>query len=237
MKLLSPRPSACRWPLPDESNQMPNPGKHTMPCGEKLLAAIRTATLGLILAGSRPGSGGWDEALTAERNGDYARAFIEYRQLADGGDIQALHNLGVMYYNAYGVYRDYGKAMQCFLAAAEHGIAGAQNNVGFLYAQGQGVRQDFVRAHMWFDIAAANGEQTAIENRTIVAARMSPSEIAEASKLAQEWLEKHPQIDRPVIPPSRDPGQTPAASPPGKGFRLSVHSPHRILSPLSLSNL
>jgi TPR repeat protein len=216
---------------------MPNPGKHTMPCGEKLLAAIRTATLGLMLAGSCPGSGGWDEALTAERNGDYARAFIEYRQLAEGGDIQALHNLGVMYYNAYGVYRDYGKAMQCFLAAAEHGIAGAQNNVGFLYAQGHGVQQDFVRAHMWFAIAAAYGEQTAIENRAIVAARMNPSEIAEAGKLAQEWLEKHPPKDRPVIPPSRNQGPAPAASPPGKGLSLSAHSPLRMLGPLTLSNL
>jgi hypothetical protein len=214
-----------------------NHGKHVMPSGEQLLAAIRTATLALMLAGSCPVSGGWDEALAAERSGDYARAFIEYRQLADGGDIRALHNLGVMYYNAYGVYRDYGKAMQCFLAAAEHGIAGAQNNVGFLYAQGHGVRQDFVRAHMWFAIAVANGEQTAIENRTIVAARMNPSEIAEAGKLAQEWLEKHPPKDRPVIPPSRDQGPAPAARPPGKGFRLSVRSPLRTPSPLSLSDV
>jgi hypothetical protein len=205
--------------------------------GEQLLATIRTATLGLMLAGSCPVLGGWDEAIAAERSGDYARAFVEYRQLADSGDIQALHNLGVMYYNAYGVYRDYEKAMHCFLAAAEHGIAGAQNNMGYLYAQGHGVQQDFVRAHMWFDIAAANGEQTAIENRAIVAARMNPSEIAEAGKLAQEWLEKHPQKDRPVIPPSRDQAPAPAASPPGKGFRLSVHSPLRTLSPLSLSDV
>jgi Sel1 repeat len=196
-----------------------------MPCDEHLLATIRTATLGLMLAVSGPVSGGWDEARAAELSGDYARAFIEYRQLADDGDIQALHNLGVMYYNAFGVYRDYGKALQCFLAAAEHGIAGAQNNVGFLYAHGHGVQQDFVRAHMWFAIAAAYGEQTAIENRAIVAVRMNPSEIAEAGRLAQEWLEKHPPKDRPVIPPSRDPGPAPAASPPGKGISLSTHSP------------
>lgn len=208
-----------------------------MPSGEQLLAAIRTAILGLMLAGSCPVSGGWDEAVAAERSGDYARAFSEYRQLADSGDIQALHNLGVMYYNGYGAALDYAQAMQCFLAAAEHGIAGSQNNVGYMYAQGQGVRQDFVSAHMWFDIAAANGEQTAIENRAIVAARMSPSEIAKAGKLAREWLEKHPQKDRPVIPPSRDQVPAPVASPPGKGFRLSVHSPLRIVSPLSLSNL
>lgn len=164
-----------------------------MPSGERLLAAIRTATLALMLAGSHPVSGGWDEALAAEKDGDYAKAFGEYKQLADGGDIQAIHNLGVMYYNGFGIYRDYGRALQCFLIAAEYGIAGAQNNVGYMYAHGYGVVQDFVRAHMWFAIAAANGEKTAVENRVVVDTHMNAAEIAEAAKLAREWLEKHPR--------------------------------------------
>jgi TPR repeat protein len=126
------------------------------------------------------------------------------------------------------VYRDYGKALQCFLTAAEHGIAGAQNNVGYLYAQGQGVRQDFVVAHMWFDIAAANGERAAIENRAIIAERMSPSEIEKAGKLADEWLENHPQKTPPLAPPSRDQDPVPSVSPRGKGFRLSLSPPLRI---------
>jgi TPR repeat protein len=164
-----------------------------MPSGEQLLAAIRTAVFGLLLAGSCPVSGGWDEAAAAERNGDYAKAFNEYQQLANSGDIQAIHNLGVMYYNGFGIYRDYGKALQCFLIAAEYGIAGAQNNLGYMYAHGRGVQQDLVKARMWFDIAAANGEKTANDNRTIIATHMNADEIAEAGKLAREWLEKHAQ--------------------------------------------
>jgi TPR repeat protein len=208
-----------------------------MPSGEPLLAVIRTATLGLMLAGSCPVSGGWDEALAAERSGDYARAFVEYRQLADSGDVQAIHNLGVLYYNAYGVSRDYGKALQCFLVAAEHGIAGSQNNIGIMYAHGEGVLQDFVVAYMWFDIAAANGENTAIENRAIIATQMSTSEISEAGRLAQEWLEKYRPKDRPVIPSAPYQGPAPAASPPGKGFRLSRNSPSRTRSPLTFTML
>ena len=175
-----------------------------MSIADQLLAVFRKVTLGLLLAGSCPANGGWDEAVAAERNGDYARAFIEYQQLADSGDMLAIHNLGVMYYNGYGTYRDYQKALQYFLMAAEHGIAGAQNNLGYMYAHGDGVSQDFITAYMWFDIAAANGDGTALENRAIVAARMNPAEIAEAEKLAREWLEKHQQSDQPVIPPSRD---------------------------------
>jgi TPR repeat protein len=171
---------------------------------------IRTAVLVLLLGGTGPVCGGWDEALAAERSGDYAKAFAEYRKLADAGDIEALHNLGVMYYNGYGVYLDYGKALQCFLEAAEHGVAGSQNNLGYMYARGNGVPQDFIRAHMWFDIAAANGDSTASDNRAIVASRMKPSEIAEAERLAREWLKEHPPVDRPVPPPARKPGHSPA---------------------------
>jgi TPR repeat protein len=164
----------------------------------------------LLLGGSCPACGGWDEALAAERSGNYAKAFTEYRKLADGGDIQALHNLGVMYYNGYGVDLDYGKALQCFLEAAEHGVAGSQNNVGYMYAHGEGVPQDFIRAHMWFDIAAANGDKTASDNRAVVASRMNAAQIAEADRLAREWLQAHPPVDRPPSPPPHHEGPAPA---------------------------
>ena len=179
-----------------------------MPCSERWPVIIRTAVLVLLLGGSWPACGGWDEARAAERSGDYAKAFAEYRRLADDGDVQALHNLGVMYYNGYGVELDYREALQCFLEAAEHGVAGSQNNLGYMYAHGEGVPQDFIRAHMWFDIAAANGESTASENRAILASRMSAGEIAEARRLAREWLKAHPPVTRPVAPPS--PKQRPA---------------------------
>jgi TPR repeat protein len=183
-----------------------------MPSCEQWLVILRTAMLVLLLAGSCTVCAGWDEAVAAERSGDYAKAFAEYRKLADDGDIQALHNLGVMYYNGYGVYMDYGKAMQCFLEAAEHGIAGSQNNIGYMYAHGEGVPQDFVRAHMWFDIAAANGDKTATANRAVVAARMNAAEVAEANRLAREWLKAHSPVNQPVKPPSRYQGAATAYS-------------------------
>jgi hypothetical protein len=50
-----------------------------------------------------------------------------------------------------------------------------------------GVLQDYVRAHMWFNLSAAQGYQDAVKNRDMVALRMTPSQIAEAQKLAREW--------------------------------------------------
>ncbi len=46
-------------------------------------------------------------------------------------------------------------------------------------------------AHMWFNIAAASGIAKAVTGRDAVAQNMTPAQIAEAQKLAREWMEKH----------------------------------------------
>jgi TPR repeat protein len=60
-----------------------------------------------------------------------------------------------------------------------------------MYANGHGVPQDYVLAHMWFNLAAATGMvETAAADRDMVAAKMTPAQIAEAQKLAREWKPK-----------------------------------------------
>jgi hypothetical protein len=49
------------------------------------------------------------------------------------------------------------------------------------------VPQDYAIAHMWLNLAAAGGAKVAAELRDAVAAKMTPSQIAEAQKLAREW--------------------------------------------------
>lgn len=56
-----------------------------------------------------------------------------------------------------------------------------------MYANGQGVAQDYVRAHMWFNLGAISGDSAdAASNRDIVAARMTPAQIAEAQAMARK---------------------------------------------------
>ncbi len=50
--------------------------------------------------------------------------------------------------------------------------------------------QDHVQAHMWYNLAGAQGLEQAAKNRDIVAKRMTPTQIAEAQKLAREWKPK-----------------------------------------------
>ena len=46
--------------------------------------------------------------------------------------------------------------------------------------------EDYVQAHKWFNLAAAQGAADATKHRDIVAAKMTPAQIAEAQKLASE---------------------------------------------------
>ena len=64
-------------------------------------------------------------------------------------------------------------------------------NVERLDAYGRGVVQDYVLAHMWNNIAAAKGNDSAKEKRDGVAKLMSPSQIAEAQKLARDCEKKY----------------------------------------------
>jgi TPR repeat protein len=79
----------------------------------------------------------------------------------------------------------YATAASWFRKAAEQGEADAQGHLGAMYAQGQGVPQDYVTAHMWLDLAAASGDKNAVI-RDMIAAQMTPEQIAEAQKLARQ---------------------------------------------------
>ena len=97
-----------------------------------------------------------------------------------------------MHFKGHGVPPDAAEARQWFELAAAHGLAEAQYNLGVLYLTGQGVARDEVQAYKWLDRAAAtypaNAErEAAVQTRDSVAARMTPAQIAEAQKLAQEW--------------------------------------------------
>ena len=128
-------------------------------------------------------------------NGDgvpqnYANAHQWYEQAAAQGYPMAQFNLGVLYDNGDGVPQDYAKARQWYEQAADRGYAMAQTNLGVLYRSGHGAPQNDVRAYMWFSLAAArstgNLQKPAADTRDDMALRMTPAQIAEAQRLAQQ---------------------------------------------------
>jgi TPR repeat protein len=122
---------------------------------------------------------------------DYAQARDWYRKAAEQGNASAQVNLGTLYYHDQGVPQDYTQARKWWLKAAEQGDAGVQASLGFLYSLGKGVPQDYVQAHMWYNLAAAKNVNWAIKFRGALARGMTSEQIAEAQRLAREWLAQH----------------------------------------------
>ena len=125
---------------------------------------------------------------------DDVEAVRWYRRAADRGDANAQTSLGFMYANGRGVPRDFAEAANWYRKAADRGDAAAQYNLGVAYDAGQGVSRDVVQAYKWYSVAgarfpvsAADNRAQAIKSRDLVAAKMTPAQIAEAQKLASEW--------------------------------------------------
>ena len=91
------------------------------------------------------------------------------------------------------------EALEHWQAAANAGDSRAMLALGRLYLKGLGAPQDYVLAHMWFNLAASRGERAAVRERDALAARMTPSERAEAQKRARAW--------RPGSPGAKSAGQ------------------------------
>jgi TPR repeat protein len=75
--------------------------------------------------------------------------------------------------------------------ATQTGGADALFELGMLYATGLDVASDLVVAHKWFNLAALRGNDSALTHRKELAQGMSAAQIAEAQRLAREWLSTH----------------------------------------------
>jgi TPR repeat protein len=114
-----------------------------------------------------------------------------YKLAAEQGLVEAQYNLGGMYDYGRGVPQDDETAVKWYRLAAEQGNVFAQYNLGLNYYKGQGVIQDNVYAHMWANISVTNGSETGGKLKDVVEEKMTASEIAEAQKLASEYLAKN----------------------------------------------
>ncbi len=115
------------------------------------------------------------------------------RVKAEQGDYLAQGMLGALYYNGQGVLQDYREASKWFKKSAEQGKGNfvAQHFLGLMYFAGKGVIQDYVMAHMYWNLASSYGYEDAITMKGIVETNMTSSQIAEAQKLAREWMRTH----------------------------------------------
>ena len=79
-------------------------------------------------------------------------------------------------------------ALAQFESDAKNGRPDAMYNLGLAYSTGQGVDVNFVTAHKWFNLAALRGSDEAKSWRASISKEMNTGQIAEAQRLAREWL-------------------------------------------------
>jgi uncharacterized protein len=118
---------------------------------------------------------------------DDPKAAKWYRTAAEMGDDSAQWSLGAMYAEGDGVRQDYVEAAKWYHKAAEQGHLFAQRSLALLYYRGQGGAKNYIEAHKWFNILAAGGNRQDKDRRDAVALNMTPSQIAEAQRLARVW--------------------------------------------------
>jgi hypothetical protein len=71
--------------------------------------------------------------------------------------------------------------------AAEQGSAKAQYNLGAAYYLGTGVSVDYAQAYAWFSLVGPRAEMA----RATVLKTMTPEQIAEGKRLAEEYAKKY----------------------------------------------
>ncbi len=109
------------------------------------------------IAAETPAPGRLPPETAAYERADFKEALRLAVPLAQGGDAQAEHTLGLMYASGQGVPEDFVQAARWYEKAADQGLEASQNNLGTLYVDGKGVPQDYAKAAFWFRKAADQG--------------------------------------------------------------------------------
>ena len=126
---------------------------------------------------------------TMEAAEDDAEGVAWYRRAAGQGYADAQFLLGFVYGNGEGVPLDYAESLASFRRAAEQRHDAAQWMLGAAYYWGhRGAPRNDVAAYMWLHLALSQNDKHDRSPLDQLQARMSPAQIAEAQRLAREWL-------------------------------------------------
>ena len=119
-----------------------------------LRVIVLVATCAIVIIALPIGAAELDDAISALQNSDYATAQSIFHELAEDGDADAQHNLGLMYANGVGVPQNDEEAVSWWRLAADQGYAPSQARLGEAYLLGAGVPLDYGAAVRWHRAAA-----------------------------------------------------------------------------------
>lgn len=114
------------------------------------------------------------------------------RVMAQQGDAVSQRNLGHAYRSGRGAEYDIEKAIQWYERSAASGDVNSLYILGRLHESGHEIENDRIAAFKWYSIAEPKS-LAAKSQKGYLTEVMTPIQIEEAERLADEWLEAHPQ--------------------------------------------
>jgi len=112
---------------------------------------------------------------------------LELKERANSGDAKAELELADAYFSGSGVPQSDNEGYRLLKEAANQGLPEAQFKLGE-YIVGHGSQPgDYIAAYMWYDIAQRSRYKHSDKRLKEISAKMSPEDIGEAQKLAQDW--------------------------------------------------
>lgn len=119
---------------------------------------------------------------------DLKKAAYWYEKSAQQGQSEAEFNFGLMnMFGAAGLSKNAVTGLSWIQKSAEQGNGNAQNFLGIYYSKIKEGSKDPVQAYAWFMTAQANGSPKAAENMLMMEKTLSPEQISQAKKLAEEY--------------------------------------------------
>ena len=115
---------------------------------------------------------------------NFQSAAAWFQKAASAGHRGARYELASMYEAGHGVAQDFAEAARLYRLVADAGDNEAVGQLGQLYLR----TENYVAAHMWFNVGAADGLAWAAERRDKAAKLMTTAQIAEAQRLAREYI-------------------------------------------------
>ena len=85
-----------------------------------------------------------------------------YKEAIEGDNLDAMNDLGALYYNGRGCEQDYKKAVAYYEMAAARGHRCAQENLGYCHYYGRSVPVDYEKAFHYFALGAFEGSTVSL---------------------------------------------------------------------------
>lgn len=150
----------------------------------------------LLSAWTVPGhTGAFNSGLDALKEGNYAKAYCNWKPLAERGHPGAQYNLAWLYANGNGMRVDVKQALFWWEKAANTGYPDAELAMGLAHLNGEGIGQSIEKAMEWFINAARHDNQDA---RDIINRLVSNPEYKIIKKFPQltdyEWFGKRAEV-------------------------------------------